>query len=93
MSYIMLKDDEKFTDEYPTWIIAYCYDNDAFFVTNQRHFFWESEKEFESEQAAIDYFATDTREFIDIRNEIIRRVGGWNIGFEVYLMNTNKHYC
>ena len=48
-----LEVDEPFNTKYPTWIVAYCPDEDSFFVTNERHFFWESEEEFDSEEEAI----------------------------------------
>lgn len=44
--YKELKENENFNDAYSSWIIAYCLDTNSFFVTNQRHFFWEYDTEF-----------------------------------------------
>lgn len=51
--YQELKGDENFSDKYATWVIAYCLDTDSFFVTNQRHFFWEYNDEFQCENDAV----------------------------------------
>ena len=42
--------------EFPSWIIAFCPDTDSWFVTNQRFFYYEYDKEFESEEAGIVFF-------------------------------------
>ena len=55
-----LEIDEPFNTKYPTWIVAFCPDTNSFFVTNERHFFWESEEEFDSEEAGINYFENHT---------------------------------
>ena len=84
--------DEPFNTIYPTWIIAFCPDTDSFFVTNQRHFFWEFEKEFDTEEAAIDYFDRFTGYFVETENAImIHVIYNWNSN-KVYLENTNKWY-
>ena len=76
---------EPFNTKYPTWIIAFCPDTNSFFVTNQRHFFWESEKEFSSENDGINYFERNISCFIDIANKIIYTE-------KVWLENTSKWY-
>ena len=58
--YKKLKDNESFSDIYATWIIAYCLDTDSFFATNQRHFFWEYNDEFQCENDAVNYFRNHT---------------------------------
>ena len=83
-----------------TWIIAFCPDTDSFFVTNQRAFFWESEEEFESEEAGIFYFEHQVRQFVDIENELMipilygwkTRLYGWKTVDKIFLENTNKWY-
>lgn len=30
--------EEPFDTKYPTWVVAYCPDDNSFFVTNERHF-------------------------------------------------------
>lgn len=90
--YIELKENENFSDTYPTWIIAYCVDINAFFVTNKRHFFWESESEFISEDMAIQYFTSHLKEFLKIRNKILQNTGGWKADNHLYLENINQNF-
>ena len=68
--YQELKGDENFSDKYATWVIAYCLDTDSFFVTNQRHFFWEYNDEFQCENDAVNYFRNHLNEFRNARKEI-----------------------
>lgn len=70
---------ESFNTKYPTWIIAFCPDTNSFFVTNQRHFFWQSEEEFSSENDGINYFEHNTA------NKILHTK-------KVWLENTSKWY-
>lgn len=82
---------EPFNTEYPTWIIAFCPDTDTFFGTNQRHFFWEHDKEFDTEREAVDYFESHVNEFCNIEERIMNGIrGGWCD--KVFLENTNKWY-
>ena len=74
-----------------TWIIAFCPDTDSFFATNQRAFFWEYEKEFESEESAINYFENHVGFFLRIDNEIMNKFIGKTVDC-VCLENTNKWY-
>ena len=74
-----------------TWIIAFCPDTDSFFVTNQRAFFWQYEKEFESEESAISYFENHIEFFLEIDNEIMNKFIGRTVDC-VLLENTNKWY-
>lgn len=83
---------ENFNTEYPIWIIAYCIDTDSFFVTNQRHFFWQHEKEFPSEKDAIEYFETNVNEFIEKHNEIAKSAGGIRVSDNVFLEETMHMY-
>ena len=87
--------EEPFDTKYPTWIIAFCPDTASFFVTNERHFFWELEEEFDSEEAAIHYFWEYAKYFIKIEKEIM---SGMMFGDKfkdidkVWLENTQKWY-
>lgn len=54
-----------------TWIIAFCPDATSFFVTDQRAFYWEFEKEFDSEQDGVRYFEDNVQYFINVANEMI----------------------
>ena len=93
INYIELE--ESFDTKYPTYIIAFCPDTDSFFVTNERHFFWESEEEFDFEEAAIHYFGKHAKYFIKIEKEIM---SGMMFGDKfkdidkVWLENTQKWY-
>ena len=87
--------EESFATKYPTWIIAFCPDTDSFFVTNERCFFWEYEKEFGLEEDAIHYFGKHAKYFIKIEKEIM---SGMMFGDKfkdidkVWLENTHKWY-
>lgn len=83
---------ERFDTKYSTWIIAYCVDTDSFFVTNERHFFWQYEKEFLSEKDAIEYFENHVNEFIEKHNEITKTIGGVRISDNVFLEDTMHMY-
>lgn len=90
--YQELNSNEKFSDKYPTWIIAYCVDTDSFFVTNQRHFFWEYNDEFQCENDAVNYFRNHLDEFRNVRKEILSRCGGHSIDNDLYLENTKESF-
>lgn len=83
---------EPFDTKYSTWIIAFCPDINSFFATNERHFFWESEENFESEQLAIEYFEHHINDFVKTRNEISKDIGGIRLSSSVYLENTCMCY-
>ncbi len=77
--------EELFNTKYPTWIIAFCPDTNSFFVTNERYFFWESEEEFDSEEAGIYYFEHQTQRFMNVANQMVYTERIW-------LENTQKWY-
>lgn len=91
--YRELKDNEKFSDKYTTWIIAYCLDTDSFFATNQRHFFWEYNDEFQCENDAVNYFRNHLDEFRNARKEILSHCGGWSIDKDLFLENTKERFA
>lgn len=90
MSYIEIN--EPLNTKYPTWIIAFCPDTDSFFATNERHFFWESEEEFESEDVAIYYFEHQIQHFIDVEDRIISQMWFGKTIDKVFLENTERWY-
>lgn len=90
--YRELKGNENFSDKYTTWIIAYCLDTDSFFVTNQRHFFWEHDDKFRCENDAINYFRNHLNEFRNARKEILSNCGGWSIDKGLFLENTKERF-
>ena len=88
-----LEVDEPFNTKYPTWIVAYCPDEGSFFVTNERHFFWESEEEFDSEEEAIDYVENHVGYFVELSKEIQGRMrSDRTIMNRIWLENTRKFY-
>lgn len=80
---------EDFNTKYPTWIIAFCPDTASFFVTNQRHFFWQSYEDFNSKESAINYFENHIQYFVDIQNKLIPTTCNVN---KVWLDNMSKWY-
>lgn len=90
--YKELKKNESFSDTFSTWIIAYCLDTDSFFCTNQRFFWWEYDKEFETEDLAIQYFTTHISEFRKIRNEFADKYGGIRKDDFLFLYNTREKW-
>ena len=73
-----------FNKEYPTYIIAYSPDTDAFFITNQRQFFYEYDKEFKNEKEAFAYFKNNFLEFIKIRN-VCQQLMGQKLNKQIYI--------
>lgn len=90
--YKELKENENFSDVFSTWIIAYCIDTDSFFATNQRHFFWEYDDEFQCENDAINYFRNHTKEFWNARKEIVSKTGGLSVNSNLFLENTSERF-
>ena len=90
--YKELDKNETFSDTYATWIIAYCLDTDSFFATNQRHFFWEYNDEFQCENDAVNYFRNHTKEFWNARKEILNHSGGWRVDRDLFLENTKERF-
>lgn len=85
---------EEFNKEYDTYIIAYCLDTDEFFVTNQRYWWWQYQKEFLNEQDGINYFENHLDEFFQIANEL-RKCSGFYSSLkdkDLFLNNTNRFY-
>ena len=88
--YVKLEENQDFSDVFDTWILGYCPDTNDWFATNQRYFYYEYDKEFESEEMAIKYFQDNTSEFIDIRQNIIKTTGGMSEDTPIYLYNTKE---
>lgn len=92
MSYIEIN--EPFYTEYPTFVIGFCPDTDSFFVTNQRHWYWQSEDEFESEESAIEFFENHIDYFTSIEQKLMDQI--FFYGFRkidrIFLENTEKWY-
>lgn len=73
--------------KFDTYIIAYTPDCDAWFVTNERYFFYEYESEFKTEQDAIDYFEHYSFLFLQISKQIIYKYNKF-----VFLLNNKNEY-
>lgn len=54
-----------FNTTFPTWIIAFCPDTDSWFVTNQRFFYYEYEKEFATKGEGIAFFKNNPNIFYE----------------------------
>ena len=62
-------------------------------MTNERHFFWESEEEFDSEEEAIDYVENHVGYFVELSKEIQGRMrSDRTIMNRIWLENTRKFY-
>ena len=58
---------ESFNKKHKTWIIAYCPDNNSWFTTNERNFYYEYPDEFQSENDAKHYFRQNIKDFVNIQ--------------------------
>ena len=89
--------EDSFSKTFPTWIIAFCPDTDSFFVTNQRYFFWEYDKEFETEEDGIKYFIDHLEEFLKVDIALMNKPlhsSHTDLFFNsIFLENTRKWYC
>lgn len=72
MSFEELPKDCDFNTKFETYIIAFCPDTDSWFVTNERFFYYEYDKEFQTEKEGIDFFMNNPKIFYD--EEIRMRV-------------------
>lgn len=54
-----------FNTEFKTYIIAFCPDTDSWFVTNKRFFYYEYDKEFDTEEEGIKFFKDNPKIFYD----------------------------
>lgn len=61
---------EDFNTKYSTWIIGFCPDTNSFFVTNERHFYYQYDKEFSTEEEGISFFKYNIAEFKKIHDAI-----------------------
>lgn len=66
VAYVELPEGYDFSTKFPTWIIAFCPDLDCWFVTNQRFFYYEYDKEFKTEEEGIEFFKENAKLFYDI---------------------------
>ena len=72
IEYKKIPEEYELNHKFDTWILAFCPDTLDWFATNERFFFYEYNKEFNSEQEAIDYFLDNTIEFYKIEEQIMK---------------------
>ena len=89
VTYESIPEEYDFNTKVSTWIIAFCPDTDSWFVTNQRFFYYEYEKEFATEDEGIAFFKNNPNIFYneEIRMEVYRPSFRQN---GVLLDNTNE---
>lgn len=89
LNYVELPKDCNFDTKFDTYIIAFCPDTDSWFVTNERFFYYEYGKEFQTMEEGIEYFKKNPKKFYD--KEI--RMGVYRPPFSenaVWLDNTKE---
>ena len=79
-------------DHHDTWIIAYCPDTHSFFATDQRGFYWDGEKEFDSEKSAIEYFENSLDYYWNVHRWIMKSFGQYYAINDFGLDNTETEY-
>lgn len=70
VNYVEVPEEYDFSTKFPTWIIAFCPDLDSWFVTNERFFYYEYNKEFETEEEGIEFFKENAKLFYDIEKKM-----------------------
>ena len=81
--YVKLPEGCDFNTEFKKYIIAFCPDTDSWFVTNKRFFYYEYDKEFNTEEDGVEFFKQNPKIFYDeeIRMNIdrpsFRKNGVW----------------
>ena len=87
--YVEVPEEYDFNTEFDTYIIAFCPDLDSWFVTNKRFFYYEYEKEFETEEEGVKFFKENPKLFYDEET----RMGIYRPSFRqngVWLDNTRE---
>ena len=89
ISYAEIPKEYDFSTEFPTWIIAYCPDLCSWFVTNKRFFFYEYDKEFDTEEEGIEFFKNNSKIFYNEENRMTTYRPSFYVG-GVWLDNTRE---
>jgi hypothetical protein len=71
MPYVEVK--ESFSTVYPTYVIAYCIDTNSWFITNQRHWYFQFEEEFKTEGEALKWIDDNRCKVLNMQNEMLSR--------------------
>ena len=61
-----LPEDCRFDTKFDTYVIAFCPDTDSWFVTDERFFYYEYEREFQTKEEGIKFFKENPKIFYDI---------------------------
>lgn len=64
-NYVSVPEGYDFSTKFETYVIAFCPDLDSWFVTNERFFYYEYEKEFKTEEEGIKFFKDNPKIFYD----------------------------
>lgn len=72
--YVSVPEGYDFSTKFETYIIAFCPELDSWFVTNERFFYYEYEKEFKTEEDGIKFFKENPKIFYDeeVRMKVCR---------------------
>ena len=85
-----------YNTKFSTWVIAYCIDTASFYVTDERFWYWQFNKEFDTELEGIEYFENHVNDFINIEQKLrsTAMIGYYADPFNnpVFLHNTRKFY-
>lgn len=91
MSYRSVPEGMNFSTEFPTYIIAYCPDTNGIFVTNERFFWAEYDKEFQTEEEGINYVKSNANKILEWKNQFPRMFDDLKNWFE--FMNLSDSNC
>lgn len=72
-----------FSKQFATYIIAYTPEYNAWFITNERYFFYEDCVEFKTQNDAYIWFIKNLYSYWQIQNDINRRIGQYNRVYDV----------
>jgi hypothetical protein len=70
MGYVTV--DEDFSTIYDTYVVAYCPDTNSWFITNERHWYFQFENEFASWDDGYLWFSNNLGLVIDTQNEMLQ---------------------
>lgn len=83
IKYSIIPKEYDLTHEFDTYIIAFCPDEDMWFITRQRFFFFEYKKEFMSYEEAEKYFIENLLEFFNLRDSMKEAIPFYSLSKDV----------
>ena len=66
---------ESFNTKYLTYVIAYCPDIDSWFISDERHYYFQFDNEFNTFNEARDYFNINKEVILKQTNKIRKQCG------------------